>query len=296
MPLVAAKCTECGGAAKVDSEKKAAICQSCGNAFIVEEAINYFNTQYFNTTNITNSVVHIHEDKNKDFKIVAGELKKYTGEAVEVVIPDTVIRIGENAFKETLIKSVVIPDSVLSIEDSAFFRCENLASIIISDGVESIGRNAFLGCKSLGDVTIPNSVANIENCAFYGCTSLENVRIPSNVSTINDGVFQDCSSLKSVTIPKNVKAIGNQAFLDCSSLMSITIPDGVESIGYSAFSGCSALRNVQISPELLERGVGRTSAFRETPFLEQERLRRGLCQRCGGKLSMFVGKCKSCGK
>jgi len=64
MPLVAAKCTECGGSVQVDSEKKAAVCESCGNAFIVEEAINNFNNNYFKTANITDSVVNIYEQKD----------------------------------------------------------------------------------------------------------------------------------------------------------------------------------------------------------------------------------------
>jgi len=60
MPLVAAKCTECGGAVQVDSEKKAAVCENCGNAFIVEEAITNFNNQYFSSTEIRDSVVNIY--------------------------------------------------------------------------------------------------------------------------------------------------------------------------------------------------------------------------------------------
>jgi tetratricopeptide (TPR) repeat protein len=59
MPLVAAKCTECGAAVKVDAEKKAAVCESCGNAFIIEDAINNFNTQYFTTNEIQADTVNI---------------------------------------------------------------------------------------------------------------------------------------------------------------------------------------------------------------------------------------------
>jgi len=132
MPLVAAKCTDCGGAVKVDSEKKAAVCQYCGNAFVVEDAINNFNIHYFNTTNISNSIVHIHEDKNRDFVIEGGVLKKYTGAAVDVVIPDTVIKIGSRAFEGSMIKSVVIPDSVIDAEGFAFVNCSQLKNVTMS--------------------------------------------------------------------------------------------------------------------------------------------------------------------
>lgn len=48
MPLVNAKCTNCGAPLEVDNEKEAAICKYCGSAFIVEKAINYYQTTIVN--------------------------------------------------------------------------------------------------------------------------------------------------------------------------------------------------------------------------------------------------------
>lgn len=48
MPLVDAKCTNCGATLKVDNVKDAAICEHCGSAFIVEKAINNYNTTNHN--------------------------------------------------------------------------------------------------------------------------------------------------------------------------------------------------------------------------------------------------------
>lgn len=44
MPLVAAKCTQCGAELQVDNSKDAAVCKYCGTPFIVEKAINNYNT------------------------------------------------------------------------------------------------------------------------------------------------------------------------------------------------------------------------------------------------------------
>ena len=44
MPLVNAKCTNCGANLNVDSSKEAAVCEYCGSAFIVEKAINNYIT------------------------------------------------------------------------------------------------------------------------------------------------------------------------------------------------------------------------------------------------------------
>ncbi len=57
MPMVPAKCTQCGGNLTVDSEKEAAICQYCGTPFIVEKAINNYNTTVIN--NFDNATVNI---------------------------------------------------------------------------------------------------------------------------------------------------------------------------------------------------------------------------------------------
>lgn len=43
MGFVAAKCTSCGGVLKVDESRKEAICEYCGSAYIVQEAINNYN-------------------------------------------------------------------------------------------------------------------------------------------------------------------------------------------------------------------------------------------------------------
>ena len=49
MPLVNAKCTNCGANIKIDDNKEAAVCEFCGSAFIVEKAINNYN--------ITNNII-----------------------------------------------------------------------------------------------------------------------------------------------------------------------------------------------------------------------------------------------
>ena len=53
MPLVAAKCTNCGSNLQVESTKEAAVCEYCGSAFIVEKAINNYNIS---------RVEHLHAD------------------------------------------------------------------------------------------------------------------------------------------------------------------------------------------------------------------------------------------
>ena len=58
-------------------------------------------------------------------------------------------------------KNVVIPNSVTSIGNEAFSYCPNLQSISIPDSVTSIGSEAFSGCKNLRKVELPDSIQSI---------------------------------------------------------------------------------------------------------------------------------------
>ena len=57
MPLVPAKCTECGANVTVDDSKDAAVCEFCGTAFITEKAIN--NYHITNNLNISNATINV---------------------------------------------------------------------------------------------------------------------------------------------------------------------------------------------------------------------------------------------
>lgn len=54
--LVPAKCTECGGNININPEERLSICEYCGRPFVVQEAIQNFNTTYNITTNISNEI------------------------------------------------------------------------------------------------------------------------------------------------------------------------------------------------------------------------------------------------
>lgn len=277
MPLVQAKCTNCGANLEIDNTKDAAICPYCGTAFIVEKAISNYNT----TNQIQAGVVNVYGGNGADFVIRGGVLEKYNGAATEVVvpnsvkfigrehdysgvfgncigitsvvIPDSVQEIGDYAFKGcTRLKSVVIPNSVQKIGNSAFSYCSSLTSIAIPDSVREIGEKAFFECSSLASVMIPNSVQKIGDSAFYRCSSLTSVKIPDSAGGIADHAFYSCESLTSVIISNSAWGIGESAFSGCSSLTSVSIPASVKRIFSSAFWGCSALRKVKIDgdPEI----------------------------------------------
>ena len=182
-----------------------------------------------------------------DFKIKGGVLRKYKGRGGDVVIPNSVMSIGDRAFKDCeSLTSILIPNSVTSIGEYVFHGCKSLASISIPNSVTSIGDMTFYGCKSLTSITIPNSVTRIGVQAFMDCSSLASISIPNSVTSIGGWAFYGCSSLACISIPNSVTRIGSSVFSGCKSLKSIMIPNSVTSIGFGEFDGCLGLEEIKV--------------------------------------------------
>lgn len=274
MPFVQAKCPECGGMLAVDADKKAANCQFCGEAFIVQEAINNYNTynETINNYNTTHqygdgAVVNVYENKSKDFVIEAGVLKEYHGESADIIIPDNVTQIGCKAFAGSGIVSISIPQSVVKVEFDAFAGCEKLSKVIyngsfvewnaidfVTNGASMQTSNPNLYAENLyingeyidESFIIPDGIEKIGKACFCGCVNLNTVIIPNTVKEIGDLASQNCVNLNSIEIPNSVKKIGRQAFSNCSKLLNITLSNGLESIEYRAFYNCSSLQGLEI--------------------------------------------------
>ena len=175
-----------------------------------------------------------------------------------LILPNTLITIGEEMFYQSKLKTVVIPANATTIGNSAFEQCASLISIDIPANVETIGTAVFLGCSSLATVTFENGSqlktiggGSYSSGAFSDCTALTSIEIPASVETIEAAAFKGCSSLATVTFENGsqLKTIGggsysSGAFSDCTALTSIEIPASVETIKASAFKGCSSLATV----------------------------------------------------
>ena len=204
-------------------------------------------------------------------------LKKYINDG-KIVIPDSVRRIGRDAFKGCIgLTSIEIPDNVIEISDFAFKGCTGLNSLtvgknnqyycgennciltkdktslivgcknsIIPDGITKIGKAAFDGCTGLISLKIPDSVTEIGELAFYECTGLASIEIPDRVTVIGRLAFDGCTGLTSIVIPDSVTEIGDSAFAYNTGLTSLEIPGSITEIGYDAFYGCPHLKDVFI--------------------------------------------------
>ena len=192
-----------------------------------------------------------------------------------LILPNTLITIGEEMFYQSKLKTVVIPANATTIGNSAFEQCASLISIDIPANVETIGTAVFALCSSLTSIEIPASVETIKASAFKGCSSLATVTFEngSQLKTIeggypSSGTFADCTALTSIEIPASVETIEAAAFKGCSSLATVTFEKGsqLKTIGgggssyYGAFGQLKNLMTVDMSACTQVKTIGE-SAF-----------------------------------
>ena len=193
-----------------------------------------------------------------------------------LILPNTLITIGEEMFYQSKLKTVVIPANATTIGNSAFEQCASLISIDIPANVETIGTAAFKGCSSLTTVTFEKesqlkiigggygysySGTFYYYGAFSDCTALKSIEIPASVETIEAAAFKGCSSLATVTFEKGsqLKIIGggfrsgsyHGAFCQLKNLMTVDMSacTQVKTIDEYAFYDDSELRLFKIGTE-----------------------------------------------
>lgn len=185
----------------------------------------------------------------------------------EVLIPDTVSAIGNDAFAYCFYLSAIeIPDSIVRIEDRTFLDC-SLESFTVPDGVVYIGEYSFMGC-GFETFTMPDSVTTVGYGAFFNCFKLKSVDFSSGLVTMGPSVFSQCKALESAELPEGLTSISDSLFSECVSLSSVTIPSTVKTIDCFAFMQTDSLKTIFIPPtvEKIDPGAFTFSAL-ETVYV-----------------------------
>ncbi len=108
-------------------------------------------------------------------KAVAGSAFARLANLKRVTLPEGLVVIGNNAFRNSAIEAVDVPETVEFIGYHSFVGCSNLTDVVIR-GSGTIEYEAFLTCKNLKSVTISASVDEIGDAAFgsyYGMSSMD---------------------------------------------------------------------------------------------------------------------------
>ena len=262
MALVQAKCTNCGANLEIDNSKDAAICQFCGTPFIVEKAINNYNT----TNNIKADVINVFSNA-QEFVVKGGILTQYNGNSTIISIPDNVKEVRVDAFDgcSKYIEKINIPEGVIEF---AIRECENLKELTLPNSLEILHlsnaeklsnlklndniKEVYLCNLGIKEIIFPRKVKSVV-CKW--CKHLKHTAFQGTLESLADDAFDGCTLLSNVELPKGLKKIGQSSFHNCKSLYEVVFPEGLEVIDYyysrygsdsGAFRGCSNLRKLTI--------------------------------------------------
>ena len=184
----------------------------------------------------------------------------YNGQLMssDLVIPNTVRRIGRNAFVDCpWLKSISIPASVVEIGEDAFTSCFNLTALYIQDleawcGIRfrNISSNplyhnilwtsrivhVFVQGEDItySPLELPASITAIGDYAFVG-SRFSSIAFQEGLETIGTSAFYDSRSIKELVFPASLTTLGKESFAYCSSLTSVAFPDVMCSIEDKAF-------------------------------------------------------------
>lgn len=173
-----------------------------------------------------------------------------TGQEERMIIPAEhdnlpVTEIGESAFAYSThtsdITYVSIPDSVTKIGLNAFHNRSELVAVDIGgdSNLSSIDRNAFSGNGALKAIYIPKGVIEIGDGAFNNCGSLDSISVAA-ANTIYSSEGNCLIEIATHTlirgsnnsqIPESVTVIASAAFRKVNKMTSLSIPVTVTTIG-----------------------------------------------------------------
>lgn len=130
-----------------------------------------------------------------DCHIINGTMTSCHENVSCIAVPEGVVSIGSHAFKNCdSIEDIILPESIIRIEDNAFWSCR-AKCINIPKNTRYIGKEAFLSCVNIVSVNIPVGIETIEESTFSCCFALEKVTIPNSVVRIALDAFHGCSKI-----------------------------------------------------------------------------------------------------
>ena len=199
-------------------------------------------------------------DKDRDGVLYSTDGKRLLGierkdfSAYKYVIKEGTEVICDHAFSCSSIRNIVIPDSVIVIGERAFNECTSLKYVDIGKGVKIIKTFAFRCCSDLEELSLPKNIETIEAMAF-SYTGLKELTIPQFCSQItgNPIAYKNIrikSKSPHFIVEDDILFTSNKHELISfqSSILSYTIPNSVTRISSYAFWYSTNLESIVIPP------------------------------------------------
>ena len=192
----------------------------------------------------------------------------------ELIIPDSVETIGEDAFENISVESIVIGSGVKQLDQNMVYCLRGLSNITVSednpyycdiDGIvydKEAKTLVIYPCGKGNEYHVPDTVNNIDVLGNLNGEIDINVVFSENSTAYvtENGVTYNadkttilkCNKEKagSYTMPNTVTTIAPKAFSGCEKLTAIKISNKVTDIVYATFIDCPALKTIELPSNL----------------------------------------------
>ena len=180
----------------------------------------------------------------------------------EIIIPDTVVSIGSNAFENcTKAETVYVPSSVTELGSSVFSGCTSLKTATIDARIASI-HSTFDTCNALTELTLPETATSVADSVFFG-DSLRSVRLKSSQApSISYSIYLQGQDAETELIKK-------------AANIRIFVPEGAQGYDVSPWSRMHIIygdvipaERLTLNPSSVVLNVGETAALQATVLPE----------------------------
>lgn len=185
----------------------------------------------------------------------------------EITFPESLKKIGDNAFANSAIKgNLVFPHDLEHLGESAFNQCSDLSgSLVIPNGITKIHKYTFQYCGFTGTLTLPEALVEIQSAAFKNTNLKGELHIPESVQIIGDSAFSGTLFNGTLILPSELISLGSGVFRGCWRLSGVVeIPKNIVAVSSGLFSGCTGLEGVKFHKDV---EVIESSAFENCYYI-----------------------------
>ena len=199
---------------------------------------------------------------------------KVVGEIGEIVLPDSVTKLGNKVFYEaTLLKKVTFGENITSLGTELFAKSTIEEAYLNLKGVTKLPNKMFNACASLKKVVLSQNITATGTDVFRDCTSLRTVQyydengaivgeegtatLPASITNLGNYTFET-TGIEKVKISHDITTIGTYIFAACTNLKYVDMT-GCTTIGNYMFQGCTALEEAML-PNILSLGAANKAA------------------------------------
>lgn len=147
-----------------------------------------------------------------------------------LTINDGVEQLTEYALYRCGATEIILPNSVITLGSNAFYNSPNLKSIVLPDNITALPTQCFYGCSALETVILPENLTTINTANFRACTALKKVVFKSKFKTMTTNVFNGCSLLEVLDFSActSVPSVSNvNSFTGIPATCKIVVPDAL---------------------------------------------------------------------